>query len=306
MNLSQLSKLTEDKARELLEEIRWGGTPKCPHCTTDKGAYKLLENKDKKVRAGLYSCKGCAKQFSVTVGTVMEQSHIPIRIWLMAFAIMCTSKKGVSALQLQRQLGLGSYRTAWHMCHRVRHAMSQDPLKGMLSGAVEVDETYIGGKPRNQKGTSHIGRGTKKAAVVALVERGGRVRAKHIPNVTGKTLKGAIRENVDPSSTIYTDDLYTYRGIGQEFAGGHHTVKHLAGEYVRGEVHTQNVEAFFGLLKRSITGSWHHVSKKHLDRYVQEAGFRWDHRKMNDGARTFTAIKQSEGKRLLYKKTVSE
>lgn len=306
MILSEISKLSEEKARELLENIRWPEGPKCPHCATDKAPYGLVADKGKKVREGLYGCRGCGKQFTVTVGTVMEQSHIPIRTWLMAFSIMCASKKGVSALQLQRQLGLGSYRTAWHMCHRVRHAMSQEPLASLLSGPVEVDETYIGGKPRGKKGTAHIGRGTKKAAVVALVERGGRVRAKHVPNVTGKTLKDAIRENVDPSSTIFTDDLNSYRGIGKEFAGGHHTVRHLAGEYVRGEAHTQNVEAFFGILKRSITGSWHHVSRKHLNRYCDEVGFRWDYRKETDATRTFAAIKRSEGKRLLYKRTVSE
>lgn len=307
MNLSEISKLTEDEARALLENIRWAGKPVCPHCgcQNDK-VYKVLENRGKKIRAGLWHCPDCDKQFTVTVGTVMEQSHIPIRTWLMAFAIMCASKKGVSALQLQRQLGLGSYRTAWHMCHRVRYAMSQKPLKDLLSGPVEVDECYIGGKPRGKKGTSHIGRGTAKAAVVALVERGGRVRAKHVPDVSGKTLKGAIRENVDPSATIYTDEWRLYQGIGADFAGGHHTVKHAAGEYVRGDVHTQNVEAFFGLLKRSVTGSWHHVSKKHLDRYVDEVGFRWDHRKVTDESRTLTAIKQSEGKRLLYKAAVSD
>ncbi|HVZ28581.1 MAG TPA: IS1595 family transposase, partial [Rhizomicrobium sp.] len=234
-------------------------------------------------------------------------SHIPIRTWLMAFAIMCASKKGVSALQLQRQLGLGSYRSAWHMCHRVRHAMSQEPLKGLLlKGEVEVDETYVGGKPRGKRnGKSHVGRGTKKAAVVALVERGGRVRAKHIPDISGKTLRGAILENVDKSATIYTDDLASYRGIGREFDGGHHSVRHLAGEYVRGQVHTQNVEAFFGLLKRSVTGAWHHISKKHLDRYVDEVSFRWEYKNTTDGERTFAAIKRAEGKRLLYKRTVS-
>jgi transposase-like protein len=306
MILSEISKLTETEARELLESIRWPEGPVCPHCLATN-SYKVLENKGKKVRSGLYGCKACEKQFTVTVKTVMDRSHIPIRTWLLAFSIMCASKKGVSALQLQRQLGLGSYRSAWHMCHRVRYAMKQDPLKSLLlEGAVEVDETYVGGKPRGMKGTSHIGRGTKKAAVVALVERGGRVRAKHVADVTGKTLKGAIRDNVDPSATIYTDEYKLYHGIGSEFAGGHHTVKHSAGEYVRGHAHTQNVEAFFGLLKRSVTGSWHHVSKQHLDRYIDEVGFRWNHRHVNDATRTFTALKQSEGKRLLYKQTVSE
>ena len=165
MNLSEISKLSEDKARELLETIRWPNGPVCPHCGVVEGHTKL---QGKAHRVGLYKCNACGGQFSVTVGTVMEQSHIPIRTWMMAFAILCSSKKGVSALQLQRQLGLGSYRSAWHMAHRIRHAMKSEPLAGMLKGAVEVDETYVGGKPRNvgkrAKGTSHVGRGTKKIA----------------------------------------------------------------------------------------------------------------------------------------------
>lgn len=172
MNLNQVSKLTEDEARETFERIRWPNGPVCPHC--DSVEATKLEGKAH--RAGLYKCRGCEGQFTATVNTIMEDSHLSIRTWLMAFAILCSSKKGVSALQLQRQLELGSYRTAWHLCHRIRHAMAQEPLAGLLKGTVEVDETYVGGKPRKGTGKHAGGRGTKKVPVVALVERGGRVR----------------------------------------------------------------------------------------------------------------------------------
>ena len=202
MNLSQVSKLTEDQAREKLEAIRWANGVVCPHCGRVDGHTKL---KGKKHRPGVWKCNnGCGKQFSVTVGTVMEGSHLPIRTWLMAFAILCSSKKGVSALQLQRQLGLGSYRSAWHLCHRIRFAMSKNPLKGLLEGTVMVDETYVGGNPKNKHGHQRRkakgGRGTEKQPVVALVERGGRVRSWPIANITAKTLQGAIRDNVDPKA----------------------------------------------------------------------------------------------------------
>jgi transposase-like protein len=279
----------------------------------------LTKFQGKKHRAGVWKCNaGCGEQFTVTVKSVMEGSHLPVRIWLMAFSIMCSAKKGVSALQLQRQLGLGSYRSAWHLTMRIRHAMKQEPLKGLLTGTVMVDETYVGGKPRkyhkNKRPRSHlplkVGRGTKKVPVMALVERGGRVRSHVVPNVTGKTLKGAIRELVDPSATIMTDQFAPYRGIGAEFAGGHLTVNHGEGEYVRWEngekISTNEAEAYFALLKRGITGSFHHVSKKHLNRYCDEFSYRWNERKTTDGERTFKAIKAMEGKRLMYKEPIRE
>jgi transposase-like protein len=178
MTLNEVSKLTEDEARATLESIMWRDGPVCPHCGSVGNATKL---EGKKHRVGVFQCGDCRGQFSVTVGTILEQSHLPIRTWLMAFAIMCSSKKGVSALQLQRQLGLGSYRSAWHMAHRIRHAMSQEPLAGMLSGIIEADETYVGGKPRHGTGVHKRGRGTKKAPVMALVERGGEARAFTVP-----------------------------------------------------------------------------------------------------------------------------
>ena len=219
LTLTDVSKLTEDQARETFERIRWPDGSVCPHC----GSVEATKLEGKAHRVGLYKCKGCAEQFTATVNTILEDSHLPIRTWLMAFAVLCSAKKGVSALQLQRQLDLGSYRTAWHLCRRIRHAMSKEPLAGLLKGTVEVDETYVGGKPRKEHGAPKAkrGRGTKKVPVVALVERGGKVRAHKVDHVSAKTLKGAIRENVDRSSTIMTDEWKAYRGIGKEFEGGH-------------------------------------------------------------------------------------
>jgi transposase-like protein len=308
MNLSTLSKLTEDQARETLERIRWPSGPVCPKCGCVEGHTKF---KGKKHRPGVWKCnKGCAAQFTVTVGTVMEGSHISVRHWLMAFSVMCSAKKGISALQLQRQLGLGSYRTAWHLCHRIRCAMSRDPLKGLLEGVVAADEAYISGHPKNfsnkkRRDYAKTGRGTEKAAIVALVERGGRVRAWPIANITAKTLQDAIRDNVSPTAAIQTDQLVSYRGVGKWFEGGHETVNHSKQEYARGRVTTNDVESYFALLKRGITGSFHSVSKTHLHRYCDEFSFRWNERRVTDAERTTKALQLSEGKRLTYKEPIS-
>lgn len=312
MNLAEISRLSEDQARDYFERIRWPNGPVCPHC----GSVDATKLQGKAHRAGLYKCHDCREQFTATINTILEDSHLPIRTWLMAFAIMCSSKKGVSALQLQRQLGIGSYRSAWHLCHRIRHAMERDPLKGLLGssgGTVETDETYVGGKPRKfagpktprQAGETVIrrGRGTPKTPVVALVERGGRVRAHVVADVTAGTLKEAIRTHVDPSAHIMTDELKSYRGLNKEFAS-HQVVNHSKGEYKRGDASTNEVEAFFGLFKRGVMGSFHHISKHHMNKYLNEFSFRWDLRKTTDRERTVEAIKSSEGKRLMYREPI--
>lgn len=306
MNLSKVSKLSEDQARAYFERLRWPNGPTCPHCLSTKH----LKLEGRTVRPGLYKCHGdkCGKQYTATVNTILEDSHLPIRTWLMAFAIMCSSKKGVSALQLQRQLGLGSYRSAWHLCHRIRHAMSKEPMSGLLGkdGVVAVDETYVGGKSRTRYGEKpRFGRSTKKTPVVALVERGGRVRARRMVKPTKENLQAVIRENVHPTAAIHTDQFRSYHGIGDHFAGGHHTVNHAEGEYARDGVHVNDAEAFFALLKRGIVGSFHHVSVEHMPKYLDEFSFRWTHRKASDGERTEEAIRNTEGRRLTYKPLVS-
>jgi transposase-like protein len=258
LTLNQVSVLSEDKARETIERILWPNGPVCAHCGAVENVTRLQGEAH---RPGVFQCNNCHEQFTVTVGTIFEDSHLPLRKWLMAFALLCSAKKGISALQLQRELDIGSYRTAWHLAHRIRHAMSKEPLAELLKGTVEVDETYVGGKPRPGAGEKpKRGRGTKKTPVVALVEREGRVRAHRIEHVDAATLKGAIRENVDRKSRIMTDDWHSYNGIETEFEGGHEVVTHSAGEYARGEAYTNTAESFFALRSaassaRSITSA---------------------------------------------------
>jgi transposase-like protein len=305
MNLSEISSLTEDQAREYFEKTRWPNGRVCPHC----GSVESTKLRGKAHRVGLYKCSGCDGQFTATINTILEDSHLPIRTWLMAFSILCSAKKGVSALQLQRQLGLGSYRSAWHLAHRIRHAMAREPLKGLLGvggGTVEADETWVGGKPRKRASKRVAGASRErpvptKTRVVGLVERGGRARAHVIPDLTAPTLKAAVRAHVDPSARLMTDENHAYFGLGSEFAGGHEVVNHSAYEYARGDATTNTVEGFFGLFKRGVMGSFHHISEKHMDRYLNEFSFRWDLRKVTDGERTVEAIKAAEGKRLMYR-----
>jgi transposase-like protein len=285
----------EDNARDFLESLRWPNGAECPRCGADK-PYKLnpKPTSNSPVRKGVYKCRSCRRQFTVTVGTIFEDSHIPLSKWLLAIHLMCSSKKGISAHQLHRMLGM-TYKSAWFMCHRIRYAMSQEPLASKLSGVVEVDETYIGGKVRGTR------RGTKdKPPVVALVERNGDVRAMRVPWVDGDNLKRIIRENVDPSTRVMTDGFPGYKGLDKEFAS-HETVDHYRKEYVRGDVTTNTVEGFFGLLKRGIIGTYHHVSEEHLDRYVDEFQFRWNARKVEDGTRAALAVAGAKGKRLTYR-----
>ena len=238
------------------------------------------------------------------IGTVMEDSPIPVRHWCYALWAACASKKGVSAKQIQRMTGV-SYKSALFLMHRIRFAMVAPgggaPL-GVSGGTVEVDETYVGGKPR-KKGTRRPGRPSPKvkAPVVALVERGGRVTARVAPDTTAATLKGAIREHVDPSARIVTDEYQPYRNIGREFAGGHHTVKHKADEFVRGDIYTNTVEGFFATFKRGLNGTFHSVSRVHLHRYLSEFEFRYNTRHVEDGERMVRAIQQADNRRLTYK-----
>lgn len=292
---------TDALAREYLEAIRWPNGPICPHCKNGnaKRIWKLEANKEKKIREGLHQCAECKKQFSVTVGTIFEDSHIPLRKWLVAWYMLCSSKKGISALQIQRNLGLGSYRTAWTMMHKIRHSLADPAFSDKLTGTVEVDETYVGGK---RKGLGRAYRGNK-TPVVALVERKGRVRSMVMPKVTGRNLKIALHQHVDTSANIMTDGHRGYHKAAAGFAS-HEPVRHDRGEYVRGNIHTNTIEGVFSILKRGVTGTFHHVSVKHLPRYLAEFDFRYNHRNVSDGERTVAALRKAEGKRLVYKQPV--
>jgi transposase-like protein len=302
LNLATLSHLfvDEDAARDFLESRLWPNGPVCPHCECTE-AYTLTAKPDSKspVRKGVYKCKECRKQFTVRVGTVFEDSKLPLSKWLMALHLLTSSKKGISSLQIARELGI-THKSAWFLTHRIREAMRIDGPTEPLKGTVECDETYVGGRA-----TGARGRGARrKTPVMVLVERDGSARAMPIERVTAAQLKGAIRVYVSHDSKIVTDDFASYRGIGKEFAGGHDVVVHSAKEYVnrRGE-HTNTAESFFALLKRGHYGTFHQLSKKHLHRYADEFSFRWNHRKVSDGDRMLAAIKGVTGKRLLYKQS---
>lgn len=294
---------TVDAARAYLEAIRWPNGPVCPHCGNADAAriYAIEANAAAKVRAGLRECAECKRQFTVTVGTIFEDSKVPLNKWLIAWYLLCSSKKGFSAAQLQRTLGLGSYRTAWFMLHRIRFAMKDPCFAGALKGTVECDETWIGGKVRG------MGRGYRdnKVPVVTLVERSGRVRSRSVDRVTGENLGAVLAANVDPKATLMTDDYGGYKKPGKMFSK-HKVVRHKAGEYVRGTAHTNTVEGFFGNMKRGINGIYHHVGRQYIDQYLGEFDFRYNMRKTTDGARTVAGIRKAEGKRLMLKRGSSK
>jgi transposase-like protein len=304
-NTSQIGQevpnFTEDQARAYFERQRWGDTPCCVHC----GCVNVTRLNGTAARAGTIQCNECREQFTVTVGTIMEDSHLSLATWVKAFHFMASSKKGFSALQLQRNCGIGSYRTAWFLAHRIREAMRYEPVAGALKGSVQVDETYIGGKPRRGTGTHKRGRGTKKAPVVVLIDSDGKAHSRHIKRVSARNLKKALTETCDPQSQIVTDEFPAYRKATAGFSG-HEKVNHSIGQYVNAKgLHTNTAESFFALLKRGVHGTFHHVSKKHLPRYCAEFDFRWNGRQNTDAERRDTAVKGADGKRLFYRQPVS-
>jgi transposase-like protein len=291
----------EDAGRKALEALRWPDGPICPHCgNADQD--KIAMGQGKAHRAGLYYCAACNGQFTVTVGTVMEDTKIPLSKWLFAMHLMGASKKGMSALQLQRMLGV-SYKTAWFLCHRIREAMN--PTKpGPIGGqnkVVEADETLIGGKKKNR---AFAKTAPKKHTVLALVDRDGESRSFHVADVSAKTLREKIVTTVSRKSYLATDELASYESIGKEFSG-HGTVNHSADEYVRlgGFLHINTAECRFSLMKRAVFGTHHSISEAHLHRYLTEWDFKWNTRKMNDGERAALIAKGIEGKRLTYRPT---
>jgi transposase-like protein len=293
---------SDETARSFLENIRWPDGAICPRCKT-KQDHKITAKKESEhgARKGVYFCGNCRKQFSVTVGTIMESSHIPLGTWLAAIFLICASKKAISSLQLKRMLGIGSYETAWFISHRIRHAMDESESGSLLSGIVEADEAYVGGKPRKLAKKKFKGRGVSgKTPVVVLVERGGRARTKVMPSVNRKNIREMMKENVDINSKIMSDESPLYNTAGVHFKGGHESVNHSKWEFARGEANNNTAESFFALLKRGIYGTFHNVSKEHLDRYCNEFAFRWNNRKISDSERMYKAVKLIAGKRLLY------
>ena len=306
MDFNDISRLSEEQARKYLESLCWPDGAECPHCNSKNVA--SLQNKasgNRKRREGLYSCRDCRKQFTVTVGTIFEGARIPIRTWLLAFSLMFASKKGISSHQLHRMLGI-TYKSAWFMSMRVRHAMAKEPLVGMLSGKVEADETYVGGKIGNMSNYQRRkirktgSRFDNKTPVLALVERDGNVRTRVVANVTSKNLKTFLTENIAKKSTLYTDEFRGYKNIGKEFSK-HRTVMHNIHQYVKGDASINSAESFFSLLKRGVTGSFHHISPEHLQRYSDEFSWRWNRRKVSDEERTINTLKMIEGAKMYYR-----
>lgn len=296
LNLAHFA--NEEAAIEYIEARLWPDGPVCPHCGAVGHATRM---RGKTTRPGLWNCRACRRPFTVKVGTVFESSHVPLHLWLQTVYLFCSSKKGYATRQLQRTLGC-SMKTAWFLGHRVREAMQDLGMDARQLGGenrvVEADETYVGGKARNRKRKV-----PPKAAVVALVERDGRVRSFHVSNVSGEMLKPITVENVHKATYLMTDESPVYPAIGRIF-GGHGSVNHSAEEYVRAKFwHTNTVESFFSIFKRGVVGCYFHVSEAHLHRYAAEFDFRHNHRERlgyDDLARTDAALRGVAGKRLTY------
>lgn len=289
-----------EKAREHLEALRWSKHRYCPHCGESE---QTSPTASKNHKPGMYYCKSCEKTFTVTVGTLFERSHIPLNKWILAFHLMASSKKGISAHQLHRMLGI-TYKSAWFMAHRIREAMK--PNGGGLLGSggktVEADETFYGNKKgaKIKQGKGH------KHAVFALVERGGSVRSFHVPNISVKTLKPILEAQLSKKAHLMTDDAGQYRVMGAAVSKKHEVINHSIKEYVRGNVHTNTIEGVFSILKRGLIGTYQHVSEQHLQRYVEEFDFRYNHRAklgFTDADRATAALKGISGKRLTYRRT---
>jgi transposase-like protein len=293
-----LACVDEAAAVDFMEHHRWKSTPVCPLCGGFE-VYKMTDAKTGKRQANFrWRCRDCKGQYTVRKGTVLEDSAIPLRHWNYAFWRAATSKKGVSALEIHRQTGV-SYKSSLFMLHRIRYAMADAPDK-QLGGAgvpVEADETYFGNKEGQPKGPG----GHHKHAIFALVERNGGVRSFHVPNVTAKTLKPILEKHVAKSSDLMTDEASVYHWISKGFAS-HAVVNHRRREYARPDgTSTNTIEGFFSLVKRGLNGIYHNVSEHHLHRYLSEFDFRYTNRDLSDGERTALAIKQAEGKRLMYR-----
>jgi transposase-like protein len=286
-----------EKAREHLERINWPEGPFCPHCGEAENV-KRLEGKSH--RAGLVQCNSCKGNFTVTVGTVFERSKVPLNKWMLATYLLASSKKGMSAHQLHRMLGV-TYKTAWFMMHRIREAMKDDgsPLGGP-GRIVEADEAFVGGK-QSRRAFKKV---AKKKKVVALVERGGRARSFHVANIHANNVRGALVQNIDRASTLMTDEARIYWSVGKEFARHGH-VLHAGRTYAKGDIHSNSAENFFSILKRGVIGTYHHWSEAHMHRYLAEFDFRYSTKDDTDSERSDAMLRGIVGKRLTYRRTAA-
>ena len=285
----------EDKALAHIFLQRWpDGEPTCPHC----GSTNTMQMAGK-TQAGYHLCRDCRDKFTVRTGTVMERSHIPLHKWLLATHLMAASKKGMSALQMSRMLGV-TYKSAWFLCHRIREAMAGANDTGPLGGSgkvVEADEAFVGGIAKNRAFRSPA----PKKKVVALVERGGRARSFHVASIHANTVRSALVMNIDRASTLMTDEASIYRSVGREF-GSHGHILHAGRQYAKGLVHSNSAENFFSILKRGVIGTYHHWSEAHMHRYLAEFDLRYSTKDSTDGERANSILKGMEGRRLTYRR----
>lgn len=298
MNIDITNPIFHDaaKAEAHIEETRWGGEPICPHC----GSVSVHRMKGK-TQAGMFLCNDCRDKFTVRTGTVMERSHVPLNKWLLATHIIAASKKGMSAAQMGRMIGV-SYKTAWFLCHRIREAMDGANGDGPLGGkgkVVESDEAFIGGAKRKRLS----GKVAPKKTVMSLVERNGRARSFHVANIHHNNIRGILVQNVDRASALMTDEARHYWTVGKEF-NSHGRVLHAGNQFSKGDgVHSNTAENFFSILKRGVVGTYHHWSEAHLHRYLAEFDLRYSTRDMNDAERANEIVKGGFGRRLTYRRT---
>jgi len=303
---------TEADAYEYLEDLRWGDQPFCPHCGSVRKPYFLnpANGKSRATRTGsaserrVWKCADCRKQFSVLTGTIFHGSKIPVRTWVFVIFEMASSRNGVSAREIERKYHLQP-KTAWFMLHRIREAMKREPVAGLLAGRVVADETWYGGRHKNRHASDKRARGkgvTDKTPIMSLVSREtGEVRSRVVNDVKPDNLRSVLIEHTDPKRThLHTDTSGPYVALGPEFAS-HHTVNHKIGEYVRGDVSTNQAESYFAQLKRSLDGTHHHVSRVHLHRYVAEFDYRYSTCKHTDTERMAGIVTRTTGRRLTYR-----
>jgi transposase-like protein len=303
---------TDADAYKLLEQMRWGDQPACPHCGSVRKHYFLTPKTGtaRKTRTGsvterrVWKCADCRKQFTVLVGTIFHGTKIPLRVWLLVIFDACSAKNGISAREVERKYGLTA-KSAWFMMRRLREAMKREPMAGLLSGRVIADETWYGGTPKNRHGNKRMNRlqgATDKTPILALVSREtGEVRSAAVPNVRAASLRQVITEQVDTANThLHTDSGMQYRQMAGPFAA-HSTVDHKAGEYVRQDVTTNHAETYFSQLKRSLDGTFHHVSREHLHRYLAEFDWRFSTCKLTDVERMDLVVGSVGGRRLAYR-----
>ncbi len=291
-NMVEFTKAFPDEkaCRNHLAKIRWGKQPVCYHCGSIRKIYSINDGK-------VLTCADCRKQFTVRVGTIFEDSALPLQKWFFAIYIFTAHKKGISSVQLAKDIGV-TQKTAWFMLHRIRHAVRTRTFNKPLDGIIEVDETYVGGRyTRNHEPNEN------QSAVFGMKQRGGKIVAQTVKNRSKETLQKIMRKTISQEAVIFTDEAHVYNDLEESF-DSHETVKHSAKEYVRGEIHTNSIESFWALFKRGYVGTYHWMSKKHLDKYIDEFEFRLNHKDISDPARLNEALDLTEGK-LTYKRLIS-